>query len=862
MIAIELQETVYRLDKHALRPCCIGYICEDTEPGYDPAVFEPIPQAVEDIESLYAGSGKEAERAYRLFRMPAKADGGPFLPFSELDFCPDQRVFWFFCIICKEDTDVVMTLESIGFERVWINAEIAALWGRENTMLLTYTLQAGKNIICMEQFGAQPFLQAALRISPLREESLRPSNAIVGNLLTYKTGGVYIWELGDTEYRHGKPYRFIVCPMDYIWTDQDAKVDILVRQRETQEVLTEASCRMLEICTIETAPLRRFQSSPMSCLELVFRYPLLDGNLREHVRPLHVIPHENYILPLVERGTALLNSGGLSEDEIRCLQFYLNEVPREREDTPETFVQWEDFHEHLKKMENGTYVQSLQEGGAHTIYFRSKLDDAVTFYHLCLPKNYQPEKKYPLLISFSILRMDTYSHMFADAQDLEDMIVVDVHGRGVTMGSYIGDASIKEILSDLFSRYAVDTSRVYGMGFCSGAAAAWNQVQYSPDLYAGVYTCLIGPQYSLMKNLHNISVHYVCTPQDISIKHMPKKLRKYIPDLHIHTISEARHLDFHDIFYCKDAIRALMRAKKRPFPREIYFRTDKNRYRRSGWITIHSIEYGKTFAFVHAVIRRDDIYITAQNLTGLTVEFPPFLKKRLTAVYLNRKRFDVETKDGSCRFIKGRGGFMLSSQPPAKVALFKGTGCADVFLTPLRILNYLPESERCAKAAAAFMSPKNMGFFSETQIWYPLYTPEELKHSSEQILRDNSLIVFSDSTCHSDILQKIRAGSALHTDAGGFYYLGKYHKTAYCIFQILENPWNPDMSILSVSFSSDVLLSENFYTRSMILPAYQSGYHPYLNGMALIYDGHKYYTVREFGMEPEEIDGKFLLYDD
>lgn len=149
----------------------------------------------------------------------------------------------------------------------------------------------------------------------------------------------------------------------------------------------------------------------MSCLELVFRYPLLDGNLREHVRPLHVIPHENYILPLVERGTALLNSGGLSEDEIRCLQFYLNEVPREREDTPETFVQWEDFHEHLKKMENGTYVQSLQEGGAHTIYFRSKLDDAVTFYHLCLPKNYQPEKKYPLLISFSILRMDTYSHM-------------------------------------------------------------------------------------------------------------------------------------------------------------------------------------------------------------------------------------------------------------------------------------------------------------------------------------------------------------------------------------------------------------------------------------------------------------------
>ena len=203
---------------------------------------------------------------------------------------------------------------------------------------------------------------------------------------------------------------------------------------------------MMEPCSIETASLRSFQKDPMHCLELVFRYPLLDGNIREHTTFFHVIPHENYIRPLAERATALLERGGLSEEEIRCIQYQLNTVTRERESTPETFVQWEPFHEYLDKMEEGSYLKSLNEAGFHTLYMHSKLDDSVIYYHVCLPDGYRPDKRYPLLISFSILQMDDTSKIFAGVRDLEDVIVADIHGRGITMGSYIGDASIKEIL--------------------------------------------------------------------------------------------------------------------------------------------------------------------------------------------------------------------------------------------------------------------------------------------------------------------------------------------------------------------------------------------------------------------------------
>lgn len=855
---MNFQDTFYTLHREVISPRCIGYICEDTEPDYSPSAIDITPKVVKAIQDIYDNTGKSAAYDYRLFQI---ADA--FLSFGDLEFRPGQKVYCFFCVVCAKDTDVVMTLESTGFQRFWIDGRLVTIWGRENRSPLTYTLHKGRNIICLEQYDAQPFMRTHLRINPLSEEIKLPANSIVGNLLNYRMGGIYIWEINDaTEYRSGKPFRFIIYPMDYVWISPAAPVEIQVRVRKTGEVLATASCRMMEPCAIETASLRSFQKDPMHCLELVFRYPLLDGNIREHTTFFHVIPHENYIRPLAERATALLERGGLSEEEIRCIQYQLNTVTRERESTPETFVQWEPFHEYLDKMEEGSYLKSLNEAGFHTLYMHSKLDDSVIYYHVCLPDGYRPDKRYPLLISFSILQMDDTSKIFAGVRDLEDVIVADIHGRGITMGSYIGDASIKEILQDLFTRYSVDSARIYAMGYCSGAAAAWSQVQYTPDLYAGVYACIYMPVETMDKNLSNIAFHYLCGQSHMQLqKARVQKLRRYISNLHINVVGDAVHLDYHDIFYCKDAIRSLMHARKRSYPREIYFRTDKNRYLKSGWITIHSIAYGKTYAEIHALIQNNEIHITAKNMTGLTVQIPPFIQQQKVKIIVNRKVFIVDTADGCCRFVSGTHGFALSKQNAPRTPIFKGNGCLDVFLNPVRIINYLPENPAYSKAAKRFSSPKNMGFYSETQIQYPIYTPEYLDKRADEILPNNGLIVFSDSACQSDILQKIRENSVIRSDAGGFRYLDTYYRQPYCILQILENPWNPHMSILTISCNSAPLLDQNLFTRSVILPNYNSGYHPYLNAVALLYDGCKYYAVREFGMELEIVDHAYLQFD-
>lgn len=39
--------------------------------------------------------------------------------------------------------------------------------------------------------------------------------------------------------------------------------------------------------------------------------------------------------------------------------------------------------------------------------------------------------------------------------------------------------------------------------------------------------------------------------------------------------------------------------------------------------------------------------------------------------------------------------------------------------------------------------------------------------------------------------------------------------------------------------------------RHLILPSYVSGFHPYINVAALIFDGQKYSIIHDYGMEIE-----------
>jgi len=64
--------------------------------------------------------------------------------------------------------------------------------------------------------------------------------------------------------------------------------------------------------------------------------------------------------------------------------------------------------------------------------------------------------------------------------------------------------------------------------------------------------------------------------------------------------------------------------------------------------------------------------------------------------------------------------------------------------------------------------------------------------------------------------------------------------------QTINNPYNPNFSILVIQTNCENLLNKNLFTRKVIIPFYFNGHHPYWNNQALAYIDGKFYGVYEW----------------
>ena len=79
-----------------------------------------------------------------------------------------------------------------------------------------------------------------------------------------------------------------------------------------------------------------------------------------------------------------------------------------------------------------------------------------------------------------------YSHYFERTDAFPDTIVADIHGRGMTTGSYVGDIMFREILEDILHRFPIDQNKIYSMGQSNGGFSTWVLAQKTPDIFAAI----------------------------------------------------------------------------------------------------------------------------------------------------------------------------------------------------------------------------------------------------------------------------------------------------------------------------------------------------------------------------------------
>ncbi len=129
-------------------------------------------------------------------------------------------------------------------------------------------------------------------------------------------------------------------------------------------------------------------------------------------------------------------------------------------------------------------AQPLERGKVATWYYHCDLDDTEQPYSLWLPKDYSPDKKWPLALQLHGLGGNY--RIGGPPKELEDFVVAAPDGRGNTDYKLWGELDVVRVVEDIQARLSIDADRVVLYGFSMGGSGSWQVGVHFPDLFAGL----------------------------------------------------------------------------------------------------------------------------------------------------------------------------------------------------------------------------------------------------------------------------------------------------------------------------------------------------------------------------------------
>lgn len=507
----------------------------------------------------------------------------------------------------------------------------------------------------------------------------------------------------------------------------------------------------------------------------------------------------------------------------------------------------------LIQIQSGSYFpENLYSKGNQHVWIPSELDGRYVGVRVRIPENYDPStKKYPSVIYIGLAEFSDYSTMAPIAELPEECLFFDVSERGMTCGSYVGEAAFMEMRNWILQHFAVDPTRIYLCGYSAGAYAAWVLASTHPHLFAGIYTIGGIPDFRLTCNLNNLTVQTLASEEDFVLRNKNKKIRKAFTQHRYfkqYSVPMTLHRKMGQYYCHPDPLSNLLSHKGITEPTEIHFRTDRNRHRQSYWMTIHGVkEIGKYAEVKAAVLSEKEIHVQAVNITGLTLQIPSMIDRDDFCVTINGTTIACENiLDSHLHFtyIENRRWKQIEKEPD--VPLRHGTGLLDIYLGPMSII--LPENaeEDILNAARGWAAPTLSAVTPQVYTNYPIVSVTSLSESTLQ----RNLLCF-DVAGTNPLCQQLSL--PVNCDRDGYTYLGERVNGDYLVFQCTDNTYHPEHSVTVISTNNISFLKKNFFTRRLILPSYIGGLHPYLNREILIWDGRRFWGTYTNGNTLEEV---------
>ncbi|MCD1258653.1 hypothetical protein B5M42_007375 [Paenibacillus athensensis] len=287
-----------------------------------------------------------------------------------------------------------------------------------------------------------------------------------------------------------------------------------------------------------------------------------------------------------------------------------------------------------RQVADGTRQRSHREvfGRRFTAFEPKPTGDGRTAYTVVLPDGYDESRQYPVVFYFSDAQVRSYPTElpWLRHDSTDEAILVQMIGIGGRL-NFVDDVNVSRLLVAILDRYAVDRSRVYVIGFCTGAPKAYRIGCQLPDLFAGIAS-IVGdmrlsindPEYEQIDNLSHTGVIGL-----ISTEHWfynsARKLNflKRMPKARSWMCQGLMHPEFNAVLNSKKLLGQLLVHKKEPYPASVKLSPLTPSYNKAYWVQITEIDDLHKRSSLHAQ-RRDDgtLEISASNIASFRLLLP------------------------------------------------------------------------------------------------------------------------------------------------------------------------------------------------------------------------------------------------
>lgn len=285
--------------------------------------------------------------------------------------------------------------------------------------------------------------------------------------------------------------------------------------------------------------------------------------------------------------------------------------------------------------------------GPQVLTFFSDADDTEQPYGLYLPENYDPQKKYPLVIMLhgagsnhrlalrrvfgkSNANGETdveASRYFPEWQDV-DYIVASPYARGTAGYQGIPEKDVYDVLADVKKRFNIDEDRTYLTGLSMGGGGTLWLGMTRPDIWAAIApVCPAPPQGTdeLIGNALNLPAYFFHGDKDEAVpvsvsREWVRRLKEQGSHVEYSEYPGVSHNSWENAYKDEFIFGWFRKFKRNRFPDRVQFSTRRYAYNQAYWATIDKLTPGQLATIDVKFATANKLEIATSGIQAFTLD--------------------------------------------------------------------------------------------------------------------------------------------------------------------------------------------------------------------------------------------------